>query len=167
MSPRGHEAGAWDTDPPECREPPSSRNNHLGNTLDAEGVSAAVRWFVTIGAPANALTLLAATSERCLNALEALADGPAPAQTKDKFGTSSHSGEADGPAPLSPHRWACDRAFFVGEHFLAEGQPDDARPYLQDAEAACGRESLPYLAAAADLARIGTATDSASTAPTR
>ena len=47
------------------------------NTLDSEGVLAAIRWFTTIGVPANALTLLAAATERCLSALEALADCPA------------------------------------------------------------------------------------------
>jgi len=41
------------------------------NSLDSEAVAAAVRWFCTIGAPGNALSLLVAASQRCLAALEA------------------------------------------------------------------------------------------------
>jgi hypothetical protein len=62
------------------------------SVLDGEGTLAAVRWFVTIGVPANALTLLVAASQRCLSALEELADHyPAAAAT-----SASAAGEEEG-----------------------------------------------------------------------
>ena len=42
-------------------------------TLDGEGVLSAIRWFVTIGAAPNALTLLVAASQQCLVAIDDLA----------------------------------------------------------------------------------------------
>ena len=58
------------------------------SALDSEGILAAVRWFVSIGVPANALTLLAAASQSCLNALdelsESLAEGGAAQQPANR-----------------------------------------------------------------------------------
>lgn len=56
----------------------------------AEGIASATRWYTSAGVPANALTLLIAASQKCLAALDALADS---------MPTSSSSGGAtDAPA---------------------------------------------------------------------
>lgn len=44
------------------------------DAMEAESVVNGVRWFESIGAPANALTLLIAASQRCAAALECLAE---------------------------------------------------------------------------------------------
>ena len=58
------------------------------SALDAEGVIAAVRWFVTIGVPANAFTLLVAASQRCLDALDALVDAQPTAAARSAAGAT-------------------------------------------------------------------------------
>lgn len=60
------------------------------SALDSEGIIAAVRWFVTIGVPANALTLLAAASQSCLGALDDLAENISEGST----GAASSAAEA-------------------------------------------------------------------------
>ena len=47
------------------------------DSMDPEAVAAAVRWFGSIDLPGNALSLLVAASQRCLSALEELAESQA------------------------------------------------------------------------------------------
>jgi len=46
------------------------------SALDPQGIIAAVRWYLELRVPANALTLLVAASQRCLCALERLIELP-------------------------------------------------------------------------------------------
>lgn len=69
------------------------------NSMDPEGVLAAVRWFLTIGVAGNALSLLVAASQRCLAALEELSD--ARAQPSSRAATST-AAEGDGEQDDTP-----------------------------------------------------------------
>ena len=68
-------------------------------SLDSEGMAGAVRWFLEIGVPANAITLLVAVSQRALGALEGLADAASTTQAREAAAdeaSASSSGSGGG-----------------------------------------------------------------------
>jgi len=65
------------------------------SALDSEGIASAVRWFVANGVPGNGISLLVAASQRCLAALEEVADsGSTDATTDNAHGDAGSSDAA-------------------------------------------------------------------------
>jgi hypothetical protein len=78
--------------------------------LEPNGILTAVRWFVTIGAPANALALLLATSERCLAALDNLGDPAIAAEPGKAAGQAAGSDDDEEDGGCESSRDAMIRA---------------------------------------------------------
>ena len=70
------------------------------SSLDAESLATAVRWYTGAGVPGNAVTLLSASSQKCLDALDALAEALPAGKKAEDTGTGDVAEGSAAPEDL-------------------------------------------------------------------